>query len=107
MPENLRPPIPTDFEPYRVQITGCCCATCREVAYASSDPLDFRHERHMAAAVVLLRQLQAGQHIRMTLAERAAEAREEKAARLADLRAAGADPETIAAVERGYSKAVL
>ena len=102
-----RTPIPTDFEPYRVEISGCCCPTCREVAYAMSDVLDFRGERHLAAAVALLRSLQSGQHVRMTLAQRAAEARRETAARLAQLRADGADPATIAAVERGYSKAVL
>lgn len=102
-----RTPIPTDFDPYRDAITDCWCPVCREVAYAASDTLDFQGERHLAAAVALLHSLQSGQHVRMTLAERATEARAEKAARLAEMRAAGADPAEIAAVERGYSKAVL
>jgi hypothetical protein len=102
-----RPPIPTDYDPYRADITDCHCVLCREIAYAQSDVLDFRGQRHLAAAVALLRALQAGAHTRMTLAESAAEARVAKAARLAELEAAGADPGTIAAVQRGYSKAVL
>lgn len=98
---------PEDFRPFLEEITDCWCAVCREVAYAANDVLDFRGRRHLAAAQALLADLRDGLHHRMTLAERAEEARVAKAQRLADLRASGASPEVIAVVERGYSKAVL
>ncbi|WP_229398113.1 hypothetical protein [Micromonospora okii] len=96
---------PADFAPHRAEITGCECPTCREVAYASSSVLDGpTSPRSLAACSALLAELRGGRHHRMTLAERAAQAREEKAARLAELYAAGAPASEIAAVERGYVK---
>ncbi|MFG3715838.1 hypothetical protein [Micromonospora sp. NPDC047730] len=94
---------PADFRPFRAEIADCHCPTCRAVAYALSSVLDGpRSPRHLAACRALLAELRAGDHHRMTLAERAAEAREAKAARLAELRAAGAPASDIAAVEMGF-----
>jgi len=94
---------PKDFDPYRDQIRDCHCAECRQVAYAASDVLDFDGSRHMAAARALLASLRAGTHRHMTLAERAEEARAEKAERVADAVARGASADEIAAIERGYT----
>lgn len=94
---------PTDFAPYRAEITDCHCETCREVAYALSDVLDWGGQRHKARCADLLTALRAGTHLRMTLAERAAEARKEKSERLAQAEADGASAATVAAIERGYA----
>ncbi|MFI7069518.1 hypothetical protein [Micromonospora sediminicola] len=94
---------PADFAPFRGEFADCHCPTCREIAYAASSLLDGpRSPRSLAACRALLAELRTGTHRRLTLAERAAEAREEKAVRLAALREAGAPDAEIAAVERGY-----
>lgn len=95
---------PKDFDPYRAEIRDCYCPECRAVSYAASDVLDFDGSRHMAAAQALLASLRAGTHRHVTLAERVAEAKAEKAERLEKAIANGADPEVIAAIERGYTK---
>lgn len=95
---------PVDFDPYRSEIRDCCCATCREVAYALSDILDLRGARHLLAAEALLAALRDGQHEHVSLQARAAEARVDKAARLKAARAEGASPAALAAIERGYAK---
>ena len=95
---------PRDFDSFRADIAECYCQTCREVAYAASDVLDFYGDRHRAAAEQLLAALRAGEHGRVTFAARVAEARAEKEARLAEARANGASAATIAIIERGYVK---
>lgn len=93
-----------DFAPYRDEIRDCTCLLCGEVACALSDVRDFGGRRHLAACVALLGALMAGEHVRRSYAEMAAEAREAKAVRLAEAEAAGASPATLAAIERGYAK---
>jgi hypothetical protein len=95
-------PNPTDFDPFRGEITDCYCKTCRGIMLAATDVLDYGGHRHLAAAEALLVELRAGAHRRMTFAEHVAEAKRDKAVRLAALRAAGAPASEIAAVERGY-----
>lgn len=94
---------PADFAPYRDQISLCECHLCRELAYEMSSVTDFDGSRHRAAAERLFLALTLGEHSRMTLRERAIQARGEKAERLALAHATGASPETIAAIERGYT----
>lgn len=95
--------VTASFAPYRPEIEDCACPTCREVSYGLSSVLDGPlSPRHLGACLALLAELRAGTHRRVTLAERAAEAREEKAAKLARLREAGAPASEIAAAERGY-----
>lgn len=93
---------PADFAPYRNQLKGCACATCRELSYALSNVLDFDGRKHRAAAADLLVELRAGTHVHMSYTERAAEVRAETAIRLAGAKATGRSAEHIAAIERGY-----
>lgn len=95
---------PANFKPFSAEISLCECATCRELAYAMSNVLQGPNSRqHKAAARVLLTELLNGRHVRMTLAERAAEARLEKAAKIAAAVEAGASPATLQIMERGYA----
>lgn len=98
-------PRPRDFDPYRPEITDCHCSLCTEIAYALSSVLaGSGSARHLDACRALLGALRAGEHKRVTFAEFVDQARERQAARLAELRAAGAPASEIAVVERGYVK---
>lgn len=92
-----------DWEPFVDEISDCQCDTCNEVAYARSDVLDFDGRRYREAAAALLAALRAGEHRRMSIAERAELARAAKAERLAAAIAEGASADRIAAIERGYT----
>lgn len=96
---------PADFAPFAGELSGCECPECLSLAAAASDVRDHAGRRQLAAARALLTSLRAGTHVRRTLAEHAADARAAKAARLAEMRAAGAPEADIAAVERGYGRA--
>ncbi|MFD6638359.1 hypothetical protein ACFWDN_21360 [Micromonospora chalcea] len=99
---------PADFAPFRAEFAECVCPTCRETVYALCAALDGPGSpRHLAACRALLSELRAGTHRRMTHAERAAQLREEKAAKLAALREAGASASEVEATERGYVKVPL
>jgi len=78
------------WAPHRPELDACECATC--------------HASGPAARTILLGMLRAGVHQHMTLAQRAAEAREYRADLLAHLHATGAPESYIAVVERGYAK---
>lgn len=94
---------PADFAPFRAEFVDCHCLTCREVSFTLSGVLDGPESpRHLAACHALLAELRAGTHKRLSFAERVAQAREEKAIRLARLRADGAPASEIEAAELGY-----
>jgi DNA polymerase-3 subunit beta len=96
---------PADFDAYRADIRGCSCTLCVELAYAR--PLDFDGREKREAARVLLAALRAGTHDHVTFAEHVGDAKAAKAVTLVEAHAAGATPERIATIERGYVKASM
>lgn len=91
------------YAPYLSEINACACNACNEVAYALSSVLDGSGSpRHLDALKARLAQLEAGNHLRMSYAERAELARKEKAERIAEATAEGRSESYIAALERGY-----
>jgi hypothetical protein len=108
--EELPPIGPEDFAPYRAEIQDChCAAFCLPMVHVMSKNSGTyvrtgegrrEHERHARG---LLAALVAGTHQRVGFREFVAEAKAEKVRRLAKAKAAGASPETLATIERGYA----
>ncbi len=89
---------PTDFDPYRAQIRGCECDLCYPMGYANRAA-----DQRLRDAHALLVALRNGTHRHVTLAERAAIARRERAERIAAACRDGAAERRMAALIRGYA----
>lgn len=99
---------PADFAPYREQFIACCCPTCREVAYALSNPLDGPlSPRHVSACTDLLAALKGGTHNPVTATQWAAECKQDREQRLAEAIRDGAPAVQIEALQRGYGVAKM
>lgn len=90
-------PKPSDFDPYRTQLHMCECDLCYPLGFANRP-----YEQRQAAAETLLAALQAGTHVHMSIAERAAIAREQHVARVAAACADGVSERRMAGILRGY-----